>query len=723
LQSRHPPEITLTTSDENQIVSVCKRAVQTQLFELFQSIQAVEKLLPLVLNYITTVNGLTTAIFNETQLTILKFESAIVQRLKSKLQLRNEFLEADWATDDEKFDNLLDSVCKKHSTPSSFLLLSYNTLNSEYLQKATDAQKEILQNVWMEGNDLRKKIKQYKLPLSMVDKLQAQGVSQLDDLTDDNVKALVQSDQAEMKKQMSDKTNSITKNNVISDEHNRLKANMAQLLKKEGRQGKQEVAQHEKELTERKKRTEDAIHHVQDIKDNLNKLTTNSRNQLETKLKDIASKLNVNWRFTQDELNQPDTLLNSILSDLNNAKQQFIDSSCAAHKSDEEIIQLISSGIVLYGIQLTDPKRLGEKAQRPLLSRPTYCPLCSPSLPFQSTQHRFTSLNASNQFTQTIKTSGLTVATYLEASGWGFHANSSYSQSSQNNSTSVHQKKTQSTIAIQTDYMVVPIKCFRIPREEMKLSMEAENALAGINNSFKAKEFLRQFHSHVSDGVQHIGGIFMRIVTVETTEETDVQSLEALAAKTMSVSASVGGSYMGFSGGAGVSLESLETNANQQGTEKITRTATVKRQIQCIGPPCYNPDLFVQALQSNNSSWYIIDRDALSSFIPVWEIIQTQYKSQPHMIDAANLLKRAWLLDARDYGDNVSIQSEIQRIQCGDYTSSGIAKFNLIQSSANANGKSNLDTVEAEIKQCLDDFNICDLSPSMLLNKVSHLIQ
>ncbi|CAF1606887.1 unnamed protein product [Didymodactylos carnosus] len=158
----------------------------------------------------------------------------------------------------------------------------------------------------------------------------------------------------------------------------------------------------------------------------------------------------------------------------------------------------------------------------------------------------------------------------------------------------------------------------------------------------------------------------------------------------MSAAASVGGSFMGFSGGPDVSVESFEINAKKQGKEKITRTATITRKIQCIGPPCYNLDLFIQALYSHNSSWYVIDRDALLSFIPVWEIILTQYSSQPQMIDAANLFKLTWLLAAQEYEHVFLIQCEIQRIRYGDYISSGGSKRNLIKSPTNANGTCNL---------------------------------
>ncbi|CAF3310766.1 unnamed protein product [Rotaria sp. Silwood2] len=723
LASGEHSEVQLTASDEHQIRSVCHRAVEHQLVHLFQSLRATEKLLLLVLNFITTVNGLTVAIFDQYQSANLKIEPPLLQSLKSRLQLRNEFLKFDWPIDDETSNNILDSICKTHSTPSSFRSLSYDKLTSEYLSKVSDYQKQIMESVWMDGNELRTKMKEYKISLSVSSDLENQGFHRLDELTDDNVKTLMQTDQVAMKKELNDVKDNMAKMNVIQDKHNRLKANLTQMIKKESRKGKEEAAKHDKDLIQRKEQTKEAIKIVESIRKNLDRLGANGKEQLQVKLSDIASKLNVNWRFTEDELNKPDALLNSILSDLNSANHQYSVGSSTAYKTDEDIIGHVSGGIVLYGIQLTDPKRLGGKAQRPLLSSPIYCPLLSPSLPFESTQKTFTSLEASNHFMQTIKTSGITVAAHIEASGWSCHTKVSLDQSNQNISTSSSKRKIHSTTAIQVDYMVVPIKCFRIPREEMKLSTEAEHALADVNTSQKARHFLRQFHSHVSDGIQHIGGIFMRIVTVETKEDTDVQTLESLAAKTMNSSISAGGSCARFSAGVGVSVEDFETNTNQQGNEKIRRQATINRKIQCIGPPCSNPELFVQALRASNSSWYVIDRDSLSSFIPIWEIILMRYSSQPHMVEAANLLKRQWLIEAQDYDNILLIQSEIQRVRYNDYSAIGTISLNLMKVPMHAKSKKQFDMLETEIKQLFNDFDVHELSSSMLLNKVIALFQ
>lgn len=717
-RSENPPDVVLTADDENYLISFCHRVVQPQLSELFQSIGAPEKLAILIQNYIITINSLTTTIFHEKESANLKFEPALLSNLKLKLQLRNEFLKYDWPIENEDSDKLLNSICKEFTTISSFRALSYKNLDLDYISKETNSQNEILRTVWMNGNDLRIKIKRYKLPFSLVDTLEAQNVRQLDDLTDDVLATCLQTDEVEMKEKLSDVKDSRIASNAICDKHIRFKANLTNMVKNEGRQGKQKKEKCEKELNERKQRTEEAIKHVQDINKNLNEFKTNSNNQLETKLKDIESKLQVKWQFTEEELKNPDALLKQILDELNKANEQFNKGLCAAYKSDEDIVDNISGGIVRYGIHLSDPKRLGEKAQRPLLTRPTYCPLNSPSLPFQSTQQKFTSLEAANKFTKTIESSGLTVAAYLEASGWGFHAKASYGQNSQNTSTSTHQNKTQSTMAIQIDYTVIPIKCFRIPREEMKLSVEAENALAGVNSLQKAKEFLCEFHSHVSDGMQHIGGIFMRTVTVETKEETDIEILESLAAKTMTTLASGDRSFDGFNFGAGMSVESLETNAKNEGNENIKRTATITRKIQCIGPPCSNSDLFQQALHSNNSSWYVIDRDALSSFIPIWEIVLKQYLSQPYMIEAANFLKYAWLSEAENYKLDPVIQLEIQRVKYGGYTSNDGTQPTMIFPPTNTNEKINLEMFEEKIKAFLNSRNIPELSSSMLMNTV-----
>ncbi|CAF3227025.1 unnamed protein product [Rotaria sp. Silwood2] len=669
-------QITLAHDDENMLENACRKALSNELFVFLESLDAVDNLLPFVIHYITTLDDLAEVIFNESQSSNLELHPTIAAKLKSKLELRYKFLVCGGLKDDESSIKLLNSICEQHPNLLSFRKLSYDRLVSDYLSGVKEYQKDIIENVWMEGNELRMKMKQYDLPFSWLDKLAELGVSRPDQLTDNVVNRLVQMDKTAMDKQLSEFKTDKEKMSLTYDKHNTFKANLTEMTKKESRQGKEETANYEKELKKQRELTDKSIESVKNIKANLEKSGQNNKDQLKSKLKDIESKFKTDWHINEDQLSRPEELLNQVLCELNERKTQL--DLGEAYKSDEDIIERISGGIALCGIDLTDPKKLSERIDRPLLSRPISCLLKSPSLTGGKKSKTFTSLEASNQFTQTIKTSGITVATDISASVLIVHANAGFSRSSEERSNSSDQQRTLSKIATRVEYVSAPMKCFRISPEEMKLSTEAENELIKVDTLPRASVFLHRFGSHLSDGTQHIGGVFIRTVTVKAEEETNVQELENIAGNTMSASASVGVSYSTWSAGAGVSAERSKAEGSLEGTQKVKAQTQVTTHTDCMGPYCLNPDLFVQMLYSNNSSWHVIDRGPLSSFIPIWRVIFRRDSYRPEIVAAAKLLQRAWLSEAIVHVYNPLIKNlineEMQHLEHSEYILFGAGK-------------------------------------------------
>ncbi|CAF1421103.1 unnamed protein product [Didymodactylos carnosus] len=301
----------------------------------------------------------------------------------------------------------------------------------------------------------------------------------------------------------------------------------------------------------------------------------------------------------------------------------------------KKLIARISGGTALYGISFIDPVRLGEKATRPLLRQPVYCPLNLSELPFKSTYHKFTSIDANNQFQKIIQTSGYTVAANLSTSHWGFHLGSEL-----NNITkySIEQYKQNSTLSagiFLTDYSFIPTKSFRIPMEEM-----------------------HNFNSHVSIGVHHLGGIYLRTISVTTESLSSIDELEKTGVKHFN--ASVGAGFQQYNIGGGISIESFQDTGEHTQNKQIQKQAQVKSHIKCYGPPCTNPNLFCQIINTHSSTWHIIDRSDLKSLVPVWELMKDH--NDIYIREAAKFIKHAWLEQASKYSHISVINCKIERI-------------------------------------------------------------
>ncbi|CAF0959109.1 unnamed protein product, partial [Didymodactylos carnosus] len=652
-------QITLSTSDIQNITNLCPKAVDDDLLTFLNDIGGKSQLLTLVSNYITDLNSLAQIVSDPSQLNNIKLEAIIVQKMKSKLELRGEIInDPGWINGGE----LLDKICKLYPTLASFRFLSYDELQSKCGfngDKTTRSQRNILEKIWMNGNDLRMAMDKYNLPLIITKDLEEKGVRALDQLSRDHVATLINDNHRKTKENSSRMANK--DKGLARDEDLKFKAKLNHLYKIESKNGKTENIKRNDDLQERKIRTDEAIKSVNEIGTKLKDNASHSTAQVKQSLDSVAQKLNVNWKYSEDELKNPDVLLDTILKDLKIVQETYNSASCLPDKSDEDIIAHVGGGAALYGIQLTDLSHLGKEATLPMLRRPLCCELTNPKKTFIDQTRKFTSLNASNEFRKTIETGGWTLAVEVSASGWGASGSASYSNSETTTTDHTKQNKKQSTDLILTQYSFVPMKSFRIPLEEMKLSIEAEEALMGVTNVPTAKEFLSKFNSHISNALQTVGGIFRSTITVHTEEETDLEQLQEIASKSQKASAKAGYSGFGCSVSVAVSHETFNVKGSTTNSEKIERTATISTDTECWGPACKNSELFKVTLQANNSTWYLIDRNELSTFVPIWIIVERSY-TEPTLIAAAEKIKQEWMRQAKKNAHIPIIQLEIQRV-------------------------------------------------------------
>lgn len=67
--------------------------------------------------------------------------------------------------------------------------------------------------------------------------------------------------------------------------------------------------------------------------------------------------------------------------------------------------------------------------------------------------------------------------------------------------------------------IMCPMKSFRIPVCNMKMSEEALDSALCVDTLLKARQFLDTFGSHVSNGRHLLGGIFFRTITMTSESE------------------------------------------------------------------------------------------------------------------------------------------------------------------------------------------------------------
>lgn len=308
--------------------------------------------------------------------------------------------------------------------------------------------------------------------------------------------------------------------------------------------------------------------------------------------------------------------------------------------SDEKVIASVDAGSALFGINLIDQDKFGSPGLSPLLAAPQSCPLLAPSLPSRMVTTKFTSVADVNNFTQTIRSAGLTIA----LNGNGIFTNIGGAVEGSNNSGAVSKQKNQTKKTSQLLYQLelhnIVKKAFRLGIDSVQLSTEAVNALNSVNNSSKAREFLCQFQSHINCGVQHLGGILICKTKIECGTEINIEMLEE--ASKLATSGSAGISFFGLFG-IGASTTNVKVNTSKTDNESSLQYVHVSREIECFGPFCKMPDFFQLALDASNINWCIIDRGQFDSLVPVWKIIERWYPEDGHKLFAAQLLREAWL--------------------------------------------------------------------------------
>jgi len=176
----------------------------------------------------------------------------------------------------------------------------------------------------------------------------------------------------------------------------------------------------------------------------------------------------------------------------------------------------------------------------------------------------------------------------------------------------------------------------------------------------KARQFIKDFGSHVPFGVQTLGGIFIRSMTIRTEELTKQSSLYASASTALTLTSStVHKNTSSTSGSVGLFSSAHYAQSNEDsggssftgvnnkfegigfGDSASTKQTSFQLDVTCYGPNAATQDELYQMLNSNNRTWTVIDRGETDSYLAIWDFVD--YTQQGESLqEQCNLLKEVW---------------------------------------------------------------------------------
>ena len=79
--------------------------------------------------------------------------------------------------------------------------------------------------------------------------------------------------------------------------------------------------------------------------------------------------------------------------------------------------------------------------------------------------------------------------------------------------------------------LYVPQKCFQIPASKLRLCEDALTRACEVDSHSAADKFLDTYHSHVSTGLYHVGGILFHELTIQSEEQSSLEQMLEAARK------------------------------------------------------------------------------------------------------------------------------------------------------------------------------------------------
>ncbi|RUP50410.1 hypothetical protein BC936DRAFT_139201, partial [Jimgerdemannia flammicorona] len=610
----------LSAADRVLLCDAALLSLEPGLQDLLKDLHMTDLAIPLIMDYSFKQDDLAQALQDSNRAQELGIETAALSRLKDRLEVRGLLKAAGVGN-----PSWLDEFCRRFPTRRQLQQQRWVDIQGQISSSGgtSTVNERIITELWAAGNDIRCTVFKYKLPPIFTDKLESEGINCIDDIDQRRIEQL-----------------------IAEESDPKAKSKLSRMFHEETATAREEKNRAEESRLANKVRVEEAIKTVRDLKIEAATDHPTERDNLKDRIQELHR------MFKTDGLTWPtewdSTALKNSLSNIENdliGACSDLDPSSVSVEPDEQLIARCSAGLALHGMYFGgNPELLGHQARRPLLREPVYCQLVPPLHANKCDSVSFSSAETGAEFRRIAISSGYTLASGLRADGCVFGGGNS---------------KTLTTTAAAMHFNLFYTKAFCIPRDQMRLSREAEGDARAVINMERARKFLSEYGSHVSSGMHHLGGILWRIVEVKTNDETEASILQTLAGRQISNEESLGFSGFGFEAGTSVKHTSFNFESETATSENARRDAEISLKAEAHGPNTTNPDLFYKVLQSNNRTWHIIDRDDFGSLVPIWDFLKDD--SSAEIRTAAQLLRTAWLQNAGQYNYIPIVQFEIQR--------------------------------------------------------------
>ena len=593
---------------KRELSVLAKKAFDKELTEMLQNSGLFDTALDLVLDCISTITDLAKKLFklssdNDSD---KKSYKILKQKLGSKLETRGALAcngidtELEWAA-------TLIRECP------SVRVLQGKTFShlSKILENADINDRFCIEKIYCEGNDIRKQCRSYGLSLTTSEELEQKGITDISQMSDcqlrETLGKIPKNRRCLMKRMYSDK-------------------------RPENLKDKEEQRQ---KLENYKKQIEEAQALVETIRRDAREVFKENKDKFESRMKDIAAKAKLPQDWIIQNLENPDELLESVEKSLNIATEKL---SICSYNTHEEVVAAASGGLARHGINFLgdDSEELTKRPPFPILKKPDYVEWLSPTRGYEVSYFKSTLANASSLFYKLVKSSGLSIAASVYI---GYYGSSSVHFNSETSDETENRSHTSSTYASVTKYIVHPTKAFRLPREEMQLENEPRLKAKNITDLNSARDFLSKYGSHVPAGLHTLGGVFFSTVTVTTKEKTETAVLTNAAANQLGAEVSARAAGLRGLASASAKTEYFKSSGSNDVSANKTREGHFEMTVKTLGPATTNPNIFDELLQSNNATWFVIDRGDQNSLVPVWEIIG---ELGDKYAKPALLIKRAW---------------------------------------------------------------------------------
>ena len=334
-------------------------------------------------------------------------------------------------------------------------------------------------------------------------------------------------------------------------------------------------------------------------------------------------------------------------------KDLDLNRSMSDNGSAARIIASASGGRALRGLSLQHVQ-VGDRAAHPtftfaianqmLLRPPSDVLLMSPSKPSLSIAYCFSASQQSESFSKDVIDNGWTFAikAHAEFLLWSASASAQGSRHDQERREEHDQRKVSEAYILHCVF--VPTKSFQITSKQMVLSDAALDKARAISTAIDAQDFLGEFHPFVSQGLYHVGGVFLKEVSLKLREEASLSDLLTQTQNELRGNIEAA-NVLSAKGGAGGGAEgSQRTNTSLQVQQRIEN-------VQICGPTIAQTSLedFHRIMaMSDPSYWAVIDLeqsidgDGSQNLIPVWELL-VKPPNNPALNRAAKLLCEHWI--------------------------------------------------------------------------------